>query len=436
MHRSLSLTCSHKFSTGIASGHGRSYPVSYTVQTTRLNGTTGVSFSRIATGLYFTAEDNDLQPPSRRRQIWLMNTMTGEASMSATGSYSQDSLTYQLPCGCQVGYAVYGVPLPNTTTVVNKTSSNRFTLPQTVKDATPTILYCHGVPGSRLEAAPLHKHGLKLGVRIISIDRPGIGLSSPLSISCCNTSLPRGRRQRQILDFPLDAQSLLSYLRIDQYFILGYSGGAPYALACALASPQQSILGIGIVAGLAPWHITAPTLTLCQRLMMNLAYYTPSLMRYLLEKNIAYYARQEESTFQALVKGQIESFGINARAIYKDDSTRHDFVRNLREAYSSNVDIIVKEISLLVDDWEFTLTDVAEALRRPDTDLTPDLKIWYGSEDVNVPLKQGEGMYAEFTSAAKSDRQVSSFTVYPENCHFSIMHQQGEQMLSELISRQ
>jgi pimeloyl-ACP methyl ester carboxylesterase len=65
------------------------------------------------------------------------------------------SSTLTLPDGRKLGYAEYG------------------------SSTGQAVIYLHGLPGSRLEAASLHAFGLELGVRIIAPDRPGIGWSSP-----------------------------------------------------------------------------------------------------------------------------------------------------------------------------------------------------------------------------------------------------------------
>lgn len=65
------------------------------------------------------------------------------------------SHTFSLADGRKLGYADYGDP-----------------------NGKP-ILYQHGLPGSRIEATRYHGVGKELGLRIISIDRPGLGWSSP-----------------------------------------------------------------------------------------------------------------------------------------------------------------------------------------------------------------------------------------------------------------
>src|SRR5271167_4350698 len=63
------------------------------------------------------------------------------------------------------------------------------------------VLSFHGGLSSRLDAAPAHQAALDLGVRLISPDRPGIGLST----------FQPGRR---LLDWPADVAALTEALGI------------------------------------------------------------------------------------------------------------------------------------------------------------------------------------------------------------------------------
>ena len=49
-----------------------------------------------------------------------------------------------------------------------------------VRDGYP-VLHCHGFPSSRLEVRLLASAAVEAGVRLIGIDRPGIGRSDPRS---------------------------------------------------------------------------------------------------------------------------------------------------------------------------------------------------------------------------------------------------------------
>ncbi|AKN16065.1 hypothetical protein B586_04995 [Mycobacterium haemophilum DSM 44634] len=106
-------------------------------------------------------------------------------------------------------------------------------------DGSP-LLYFHGTPGSRLDwDHPFNRPALNgSGVRLIGIDRPGFGGS---------THQPR----RRYADWPADVLTVADELELDRFAILGYSGGARYTIACALAFPER-LTFVGIVSGVDP----------------------------------------------------------------------------------------------------------------------------------------------------------------------------------------
>jgi pimeloyl-ACP methyl ester carboxylesterase len=106
-------------------------------------------------------------------------------------------------------------------------------------DGSP-LLYFHGNPGSRLDwDHPLNRPVLNgSGVRLIGIDRPGFGGSTHQS-------------RRRYADWPADVLTVANVLELERFAILGYSGGAPYTIACALAFPER-LTFVGIVSGVDP----------------------------------------------------------------------------------------------------------------------------------------------------------------------------------------
>jgi pimeloyl-ACP methyl ester carboxylesterase len=83
-----------------------------------------------------------------------------------------------------------------------------------------------------------HAAALSLGVRLIAPDRPGIGGSDPSP-------------GRKIAHWADDMAELAGRLGIAQFDVVGVSGGAPYALACARFIPEK--LGrVGVVSGVGP----------------------------------------------------------------------------------------------------------------------------------------------------------------------------------------
>jgi len=101
------------------------------------------------------------------------------------------------------------------------------------------IVWMHGTPGARrqipLEArAYAEQHGL----RIVGIDRPGIGSSTP-------------HLYPNVLDWTRDLEILLDTLGIDTLRLIGLSGGCPYVLAAGVAMPDR-VHGVGVLGGVGP----------------------------------------------------------------------------------------------------------------------------------------------------------------------------------------
>lgn len=92
------------------------------------------------------------------------------------------------------------------------------------------VLWCHGGPGSRLEPAGLA--GDAAGLRIVGIDRPGYGLSTP-------------NPGRSIADWVPDGLTVADHLGIDRFVSVGVSTGGAYALALAAGAPERAL---GVIA--------------------------------------------------------------------------------------------------------------------------------------------------------------------------------------------
>jgi len=102
------------------------------------------------------------------------------------------------------------------------------------------IFYFHGGQESRLSSIFMDGTAKEMGIRIISPDRPGIGLST-------------FQEKRTFLDWGNDVEELANSLGITKYSIFGLSGGAPHVLAC-LQSNSDRIERASIIAGAAPYN--------------------------------------------------------------------------------------------------------------------------------------------------------------------------------------
>ena len=101
------------------------------------------------------------------------------------------------------------------------------------------IVWMHGTPGARRQIpVEARMFAEAHDLRIIGVDRPGIGTSTP-------------HLYPDILDWTHDLVELCDVLDIDTLRVIGLSGGGPYALAAGAALPDR-VLGVGVLGGVAP----------------------------------------------------------------------------------------------------------------------------------------------------------------------------------------
>ena len=105
-------------------------------------------------------------------------------------------------------------------------------------DGTP-VFYFHGIPGSRVDNRLITDAIAAEGLRLIAVDRPGFGRSSPVV----------GRRS--YFGWADDVESLANLLDIGRFAALAYSAGGPYALATCMALDGR-VARVEIVSGVAP----------------------------------------------------------------------------------------------------------------------------------------------------------------------------------------
>jgi pimeloyl-ACP methyl ester carboxylesterase len=90
--------------------------------------------------------------------------------------------------------------------------------------ARPVVLF-HGSPGSR-RFRPSRTVVDAAGVRVITFDRPGYGRSDP-------------QPDRRVADAAGDVRALLDHLGVERASLVGWSGGAPFAVATARYAPER-----------------------------------------------------------------------------------------------------------------------------------------------------------------------------------------------------
>jgi pimeloyl-ACP methyl ester carboxylesterase len=100
------------------------------------------------------------------------------------------------------------------------------------------VFLLHGTPGSRNGPRPRSSVLYRLGVRLINYDRPGYGGSDP-------------QGGRTVAHAAADVEAIANALKLDTFGVVGRSGGAPHALACAALIGDRVNRVAGLVS-LAP----------------------------------------------------------------------------------------------------------------------------------------------------------------------------------------
>jgi pimeloyl-ACP methyl ester carboxylesterase len=100
------------------------------------------------------------------------------------------------------------------------------------------VFLLHGTPGGRNGPRPRGIVLYRLGIRLISYDRPGY---------------PGSDRdpERTVASAAENVKAIADYFGIDRFSVVGRSGGAPHALACAALLPDR-VISAAALSSLAP----------------------------------------------------------------------------------------------------------------------------------------------------------------------------------------
>lgn len=237
----------------------------------------------------------------------------------------------------------------------------------------PLVFYFHGIPGSRIEAAICADHSHQAGIHLVSIDRPGMG---------CSTYDPC----RRILDWPADVAQLAAHLghAHTPFGVIGMSGGAPYASACAYRMPHR-LTHVAIVSGHAPMNVPG-TCPGNQDKMIELVARRPRLAKLGFKLIYRRLQRKPDKVVALLTK---KWSAADRRLIACDRRLYRQLIDNLHEAGRCGPDGLVTDISLLACPWGF---DVCHIHGVP-------VSIWQGGCDPIVPPSMGRYFHRQIAGS-------------------------------------
>jgi pimeloyl-ACP methyl ester carboxylesterase len=248
------------------------------------------------------------------------------------------------------------------------------------------VFHFHASGSSRLERPADESIPADLGIRFVTTDRPGHGLSEPDS-------------EYTLLNWPNNVGQLADHLDIEQFYVMGWSAGGAPALACAFRLPER-VRAVALVSSTAPPDCPGQYrgMPLANRLWKFGARRIPALVRTM--RRAAY----------PLIMGDLEeagkrvsmSFPLEDRRLLDDPAAMKRFAEDIQEGYRQGWEGPVQDDIVNARPWGFCLEEIA--LR---------VDIWQGDIDENVRLHHAHCLHERLPN--------SRLTVWEGEAHLALM---------------
>lgn len=231
------------------------------------------------------------------------------------------------------------------------------------RDGFPVLAF-HGAPGSHVEGVAFADvPAAEVGVRLIAIDRPGMGMSQ-----LC----PRER----VVDFADTTAAIADRFHVERFGVLGASAGGPYALASAHRLPDRVTKAIA-VSSVAPFDDRAASKDVGG---------VKAAGGLLILRRFPWLARPAAARMAQVVRKPRGLAAMIARMspadqsrIAGDDRLRDQLGENINTAFSTGSRGVALDFQLLfARPWGFDPADI-----------TVPVEIWHGDSDGNVPIQDG-----------------------------------------------
>ncbi|MCK9187696.1 alpha/beta hydrolase [Acidithiobacillus sp.] len=245
------------------------------------------------------------------------------------------------------------------------------------------VLFFHGTPGSRLQLKLLPA-ALRDGLHWITFDRPGYGES--------------GRQPGLTMtEVAAMGEVLVNRLGFDAFQVLGFSGGGPYALACAYAMPER-VRGVHLAGSPGPTDLPEIWSALHHQdhALFTLVHRAPWLLRALLRLRMGG-VRQKPEHFVAQLAAKMNA---GDQSLLAAPDVLAKLCDDLREAMRQGTAGMADDFAVLNRPWPFRLEDV----RVP-------VHIWQGAQDQLTSPQVGLAMAAHLPTAELHLLETGSHTL-------------------------
>lgn len=235
----------------------------------------------------------------------------------------------------------------------------------------------------------------------------------------------------RIVDYPNTVLALADHLSLPRFAVAGFSGGGPFAVACAASLPTDRLVSAGIVASGGPWIDSRQSPSVNTSIPSDDTINAADLQRHVmwipyLFSSAVYRAPAVTSWVLGFLVGGIkrllQSHAVQRRAeswmldqwkkANKGESdaeererigkAREMVTRTILEAFRQGADGAVHEARLLSSDWGIDFGGIKESV---------GLRIWHGSKDANAPINQIRYLAQRIPGAVLTEYDQNHFGV-------------------------
>jgi pimeloyl-ACP methyl ester carboxylesterase len=224
----------------------------------------------------------------------------------------------------------------------------------------PTFFF-HGLIGSHHQASYISDEAGRIGIRIIAPNRPGVGRSEFIE-------------RKTALESVADVEDVARALELDEFSLIGISGGTPYALA-ALSQLAHRVKTVTLISGMGPMQLPGALRGMDhrRRVALEVGSRFPAVARRGFRKANKRFVADPE----ALLDRLIATWSLPDQAVFKRQSVYDLFMQDLHQVFTVGAGPVTLAHELaLYRNYGVSLRDLPRDKR---------ITLWQGLSDNIVP---------------------------------------------------